>query len=1029
MALVKKQNSQWDWYYSETSDDQGINKGILTGLDSNATTKSQPSWNMTAWNNTINGANPSSPSTNNATRRTQYAMENLRDYMWNIGSTTQKSAKWTDIWWYRTTTSTFDTTLWNQKTDTEQTGVSWLISDKKKSYRDELWAEWLKEITDSLEKLWVDATAEAYWAYKTQQAQTYIKQNQELWQLMQQQKYIESKAPNIQKIIDLSEEVAMWLALWKTVQQMATELWQETRVIQKIANWETSELVELDKEYSDLQLRQYLRNEEDLGTAMARNIAQFDNDKKNLDYQFNSAMKNIERALFDAEWSSKTTSAIFWMTGTKYTLDRIRTQYQQQMDDLENTYNYQSANAQMAINNAIEDYTKAIMRNTEDYNEAYKTIQQNVISTMTNVNNQVWLTIWQINTILDSLATDVAKKQWEAITNYLAALESWNTTLANNIARIYGLDTTDLSTRQYSWNELWITRTSTIGNDTNNLWHILASNDGVRIWTYKSPNWYTYNVYATREDWLVATKWLLQRWYYWKTLRDAAQKWIWQWKDISTAISIIKEVWLAPNAKLSDENVEKFMEAIWRREWTLKKWQTLDDWVKEWKTIWWTQNTEQTQEQWLTQVERQQQYENALNIADTYDFKTMKEFYEWITELWKWNAAGYDSLYPWEWKTSYLSNFESILTANWLKRNKWNEVIDAPSEREKLARVYLTVKWIMPAWDKYKSVEDWIKDGWTWEETAENVRTITLSPYYQPSDDQLYSNWLEKGTVPSTIKNDVRYWNTEEERENNFKAAAQSYYDKYTMYDTKYFKEDKSLYDAYLSDKLTDSQKKMLEASKKYWAITWDRLENFYKAAQKYSDEVVQPQQYQTFQGSLDLLVEMKNLITDSEWNLDLDYNERQALRWWLPVIFDSDINSIRNIYNQIKAQSFIDNIIDSKSKWATYWPLSDNEWQKIERAATALDLNNITDEENWTLTQLNIMISDLVQAITELWYVPDVTSWRKRNLQDSITNPNNQNEFDTWWIAYWSWNNTTWTNFTGQQQSWLVNTWPTKMW
>ena len=77
------------------------------------------------------------------------------------------------------------------------------------------------------------------------------------------------------------------------------------------------------------------------------------------------------------------------MTGTKYTIDRLRTQYQQQMDDLQNTYDYQSATAQLAINNALEDYTTNMMRLSEDYDEAYKVVQQNVLATMQNLNNQV----------------------------------------------------------------------------------------------------------------------------------------------------------------------------------------------------------------------------------------------------------------------------------------------------------------------------------------------------------------------------------------------------------------------------------------------------------------------------------------------------------------------------------------------------------------------------------------------------------------------------------------------------------------
>ena len=120
----------------------------------------------------------------------------------------------------------------------------------------------------------------------------------------------------------------------------------------------------------------------------------------------------------------------------------------------------------------------------------------------------------------------------------------------------------------------------TIWNDINSIWHILNSNDWLRVWTYTSPNWYTYNVYATREDWIKATENLLRNSYYWMSLWDAAQKWIGQGKDISEAKRVIASLWLNVNDKLSDDNARKFIEAMGKWEWTLKWWQSLDDWAK-----------------------------------------------------------------------------------------------------------------------------------------------------------------------------------------------------------------------------------------------------------------------------------------------------------------------------------------------------------------------------------------------------------------------------------------------------------------
>ena len=161
-------------------------------------------------------------------------------------------------------------------------------------------------------------------------------------------------------------------------------------------------------------------------------------------------------------------------------------------------------------------------------------------------------------------------------------------TVWNNL---YNKKTGELVYSSWNW---WIRQFSesevrtwdTIWNDINSIWHILNSDDWLRVGTYKSANWYTYNVYANREDWIKATEALLKRGYYWMTLEDAAQKWIWQWKDIAAAKKIIEDKWLSLDTKLSDANVRKFIEAMWTWEWTLKKWETLESWASWGRTLW-----------------------------------------------------------------------------------------------------------------------------------------------------------------------------------------------------------------------------------------------------------------------------------------------------------------------------------------------------------------------------------------------------------------------------------------------------------
>lgn len=152
------------------------------------------------------------------------------------------------------------------------------------------------------------------------------------------------------------------------------------------------------------------------------------------------------------------------------------------------------------------------------------------------------------------------------------------------------------SNKKYTNADLWRTWDSkaqkynmTIWEAVNSIWHIIESNDWLAVGTYSPWNGYTYNVYATRQDWMNATIWLLERAYYWLTLEQAAQKWIGKGKNISTAKKVIQDLWMKLTDNLSSDNVMKFIEAIGRWEGTIKNWQTLKDWLNWGKVLWgWT---------------------------------------------------------------------------------------------------------------------------------------------------------------------------------------------------------------------------------------------------------------------------------------------------------------------------------------------------------------------------------------------------------------------------------------------------------
>ena len=271
----------------------------------------------------------------------------------------------------------------------------------------------------------------------------------------------------------------------------------------------------------------------------------------------------------------------------------------------------------------------------------------------------------------------------------------------------------------YNFSESEVRTWDTIWNDINSIWHILQSDDWIRIWTYKSKNWYTYNVYANREDWIRATEQLLKKWYYWKTLADAAQKWIWQWKDITAAKNVIKQAWLSLDAKLDDTNVRKFIEAMWTWEWTLK-WQSLDEWAKWGKDLsWYALSKEQS---WVNA--------NPYNWVSWYT-SNGKEINAgwWITSLEKYYTQD-------KWR----SDKEMESTLNWygIDISQFNEQQKKYAEymmstelqstlKDSLERIDALIKW-----ENEENSWVWDYHQWTWDRLS-----VTTD-----ADGNLKDSWL-----------------------------------------------------------------------------------------------------------------------------------------------------------------------------------------------------------------------------------------------------------------------------------------------
>ena len=205
-----------------------------------------------------------------------------------------------------------------------------------------------------------------------------------------------------------------------------------------------------------------------------------------------------------------------------------------------------------------------------------------------------------------------------------------------------------------------------------------------------------------------------------------------------------------------------------------------------------------------------------------------------------------------------------------------------------------------------------------------------------------------------------------------------------------YYESDTWLYDAYLSQKWWSStQSNLVKQSPKYWNTEKERIDNFQKAVDNYSASKAW-WSIEALQESLDVLVELKNKYSEiwglwKKW-LKATWKSDSAIIEWISA---DKINNVKNLYWQVIWKTFIDNVIDSKSKGATYWPLSDNEWKKITQAASSLNLNTPSDFDH-TLQQ---MIDNIALNIEELWWTPDTKSWK-----DRISNIRSQLQWNTAW-------------------------------
>jgi len=259
-----------------------------------------------------------------------------------------------------------------------------------------------------------------------------------LSQLILQQDALESKSSNINEVTTLIDAIenAYDRGVFDA-ETIAKTLGVDVNTVKLIQQGKANELVKLNEEYVQDQLKTFYRAEEDYDTNLARTMQDYQLAKTNLDQQYNSAMQTLKRNLFDEKRAASVGGAVAGISGSEYAVSVIEKKHQQNMDDLENNYLYSSTKQKYSYTRAIEDYNKNIKRLSEDFDDALKEIQAGVLQQFQEIDNKIGLTTAQLAKAYGTLQQNVITAKSAATSTFLEALSNNENELANAIANTY----------------------------------------------------------------------------------------------------------------------------------------------------------------------------------------------------------------------------------------------------------------------------------------------------------------------------------------------------------------------------------------------------------------------------------------------------------------------------------------------------------------------------------------------------------------------------------------------------------------
>ena len=149
----------------------------------------------------------------------------------------------------------------------------------------------------------------------------------------------------------------------------------------------------------------------------------------------------------------------------------------------------------------------------------------------------------------------------------------------------------------------------------------------------------------------------------------------------------------------TDENVRKFIEAMGTWEWTLKKWQTLDDWANWWRNLggyssqWGSELWENKDYTWDYDPSLSGYFENWFKLSKDDRANTLKEY--WITQK--------------EFNNQYNAYFED---------KEQTEAVESITKLRDTAQELLDWNkknhWLHEWWADLETFKNWSYKSWRW---------------------------------------------------------------------------------------------------------------------------------------------------------------------------------------------------------------------------------------------------------------------------------------------------------------------------